>query len=422
MTLPSSRSPALLLLASWCAALTLVTGVCAFAHAGDRSAPLRSSATLVARADEPAKAEPASTEPAPTEPEPASPSPSKPYAPVPHGKAPAPSGPVIPDDMPIVFDTYAAQVGDVPDDGPVTYAFKFTNTSDKVVEVELISYCHHCSKPEITPPIVRPGQSGAVIVDIETRGKVGEVQATVSVGTTNRPGKVIPLVASANVVPVVRFDPPRLGMPEVRIGAAAEARGKLVLRGSTIEVKELRCTNTQFVAALDDPKVINDGGHERTEYTLTLQLLPGASAGRHSGELYVLTSHSPQPTALPFFADVMPSFKVDPLDVGRGSVSPGADIKRGFSVLATDAGTVSIESIALAYSRKSANFSADRPFEGIGDLHLTTSRQAEGHKVRVDMSFRAPMGFGEYQVDAKFQGPAGPGDVLVVPIIFSVTP
>ncbi len=324
--------------------------------------------------------------------------------------------------MPIVFDAYVATVGEVPDDGPVTYAFKFTNTSDKVVEVQLLSYCHHCAKPEITPPIVRPGQSGVVIVDIETRGKIGEVQASVTVGTTNRPGKVIPLVVSANVTPVVRFDPPRLGMPDVRIGAAAETKGKLVLRGSTIEVKELRCTNPQFVAALDDPKVINENGNERTEYTLTLQMLPGAPAGRQSGELYVLTSHSPQPTALPFFADVMPSFKSDPLDVGRGSIGPGGDVKRGFSVLANDAGKVVIESISLEYARKNANFSPDRPFDGIGDLHITTSRQGDGHKVRVDLSFRAPMEPGEYQVDAKFQGPAGPGDVLTVPIFFSVVP
>jgi hypothetical protein len=121
---------------------------------------------------------------------------------------------------------------------------------------------------------------------------------------------------------------------------------------------------------------------------------------------------------------VLPTLKVDPPDVGRGSVSIGQDVKRSFAILSRDAEPVAIESLTLGYVGPEGPGGAHggRSNVALAGVQLTTTTEAEGHKVGVELSFRAPMAPGRYQVQVRLCGQRGPDDVLVVPIHFEVTP
>ena len=360
-----------------------------------------------AHVDDPKPAATPSPEPAPAE------------APA-QREVPGFEAPPIPDGLPIIFDQYHIDLGEVDDAGEVTVGFRFTNTSDKPVKVELLNYCHQCATPEIQPSVVAAGQSGAVIVDMGVHGKNGEIRVAVTVGVAGYPDKPVSLFASAKVVPSVRVSPARIGLGEVKVGTTASEKVKLIIAAPGVTLGDVFTDNTLFTLTTEDEKKVLVNGVERTETPVVVSLLPGAPAGRHEANFTFTTSDPQRIANLNVVAEVMPSLKVEPADVGRGEISPGDLVKRQFNILSRSGDTVRIEGFSLAYGQSQSDPRLPG-VRGVRDLSVNMQTQAEGHIVHIELSFVAPDVPGQYRVDARFTGAAAPGDDLVVPIYFAVS-
>lgn len=331
--------------------------------------------------------------------------------------------PAPPADMPIVFDKYQADLGEIGDDQDVTYAFRFTNTSQRVVTVEALNYCHHCGAPEITPSTVRPGESGAVIIDLRVAGRSGDVQAIVTIGVSGLQGKEIVLGLLAKIAPKVRVEPHRQGFGEVRIGAGGTADVRLIARAKDVSIVNARIENPYFTITPGVGRSETIKGLEHTIVPVQIGLSPHAPAGWQRAEIVLETSIGTS-VSLEVTADVLPSLRVDPPDVGRGTVALGQQVKRMFAISDRDGEKLVIDSFSLAYVGRSQMESGRGGFtvNGLADVHLKMVPAADGHKAEVELAFAAPMNPGRYQVQAKFVGKGGPSDELIVPIFFEVSP
>jgi hypothetical protein len=258
-------------------------------------------------------------------------------------------------------------------------------------------------------------------MDLQLAGRTGAAQVTATVGVAGYKNKEINLLLRANVLPRVRTEPRRHGFGEVRAGAGGRADVVLIARAANVTLTEVECDSPYFLAKPGRPTTTNTNGREETRIPVQLELLPSAPVGWQSGKVRFVTSIGDS-VETDVSADVQGSLKVEPPDVGRGTISVGQETSRTFALLSRDGELVEINGVSLVLAEKLNRTIDGIPYVGIADSRVKLTSQAEGHKVAVEVVFKAPAAPGAYQVQARFTGKGGPDDVLVVPIYFDVEP
>ena len=99
------------------------------------------------------------------------------------------------------YKTTAHDFGKIQEvDGPVSYTFEFTNTSDTPFLIEFISVSCGCTTPEYSKEPVLPGKSGTIKVTYDPAGRPGVFNTPVIVTSNNRRDQVR-LTLQGEVIP-----------------------------------------------------------------------------------------------------------------------------------------------------------------------------------------------------------------------------
>lgn len=326
---------------------------------------------------------------------------------------------VQPVDFPLIFDSPTVDLGEVSDAADISHAFTFLNSSDRSVRVELRNYCHHCEQPEITPSLVGPGRSGVVIIDIKTAGKSGPVRGGATIGVQGLAEPTIELLVTATVVPDATFEPPMVQMGETAIGGSLTAEAALIVRTPGAVIRTLQSVNPGFIVEAREPEEHTIGSTKGTRIPIRIRTAPGLPAGFHVGELRLETSAG-QTVSLPMNAQVLPSLKSNPPEVGLGTSFGGDEFKATFAVTARDAGPLRITSIALSDPPAQTQGLVSEPLSRLREISWAMTFDEEQQLARIHLTGRMPLSRGGYEFLLNVQGPKGPGDVLSIPVRFRI--
>lgn len=335
--------------------------------------------------------------------------------------APAEADQPHPDEFPLIFDMPEIDLGEVSDAADVSHAFSFVNAGTRTVRVELRNFCHHCEEPQIMPSLVNPGQSGVVIVDIKTTGKVGIVRGSATVGVQGMTIPTIDLQVTATVVPDASFDPPMLQIGEVELGKSASGSTSLIVRtpGATIASSEV--SSDDFSLELGQPAEfkLGDSGQIGTRIPVKVVAKPSLQPGYHVGEIRLRTAGG-QTISLPVNVQVLPSLKATPADAGLGRLTGGQEFSTTITVASRDGMPVRLVSAGFGEPQVYTQGAVPEPMTKLNDLKMSVLVEEPYQVAKVTVSGYAPMSAGGYEFVLYLRGRQGPSDLLEVPIRFRV--
>lgn len=319
-------------------------------------------------------------------------------------------------DMPVTFDRYVVDLGEIDDDLEPSYAFRFTNTTDKVVELNLLNYCRQCTKPEIQPGRVRPGATGVVILHLETRGKAGPVRNIATIGTDGSFARA-ELVLRATVRKRVGLDQEAWHFGDVRTGSSPSTQVHIVGRGESVTATAIESETQNFIMELAGSKVETVEGREHTILTFNLSVAPTASLGPQRDTMRITTDKGV--FTLPVSATILGSLRADPPAVDVSKVYAFTPVTGEFVVHHRDGDALQIKSISVSDPEIPLRRGVTHVIESLDGVTITTTRESDGRKLRVKLETIAPEHDGLYEMHIRLQG-ITPDQFVDVPFRFLV--
>ena len=91
----------------------------------------------------------------------------------------------------ITFDTTAHDYGTLIEGEIVSYTFKFSNTGDGPLVIRSAAASCGCTIPNYSKKPTPPGGKGKIVVEFDTRGKIGNNHKTISIRSNSDPSVTI---------------------------------------------------------------------------------------------------------------------------------------------------------------------------------------------------------------------------------------
>ena len=252
------------------------------------------------------------------------------------------------------FKTTTHNVGRVFDHEPQVFKFEFTNTGEEDLVIERVQSSCGCTAGELEKKVYAPGESGAIEVTFNPKGKKGDQRRQLTIYSNDSSGKEIILTVTGHVTQLVAIDPAILSMGSVRKGASATkfitVTGRTedfnVTRATAgnLEAFSTRIVGVEPIAELDAKG--EETGETLRRVTLEVTLKAGAKVGRVDDRLTIRTNDPRRPiVTAQVIATVMGDLAVTPPRISIGRPELGETFEREFTVASRSGEAFEIEQV-----------------------------------------------------------------------------
>lgn len=220
-----------------------------------------------------------------------------------------------------LFEQQSHDFGAVPRGPLLTHYYRLTNKSNQPLHIAGVRVSCGCVSANALQQDLAPGQSTAILAQMDSRRFIGAKQVTIFV-TFDRPQwEEVRLSISAFGRDDLGLESDGIAFGTVTKGATSTAKTNITLRQPNWAITGATSDSGFVVPTV---KEIRRNGYETT-YELTAALRPGLPAGKWTTEITVATNSPASPTIrLPATVEVTPTLVVSPGEIQLGAVSVGS--------------------------------------------------------------------------------------------------
>ena len=229
-----------------------------------------------------------------------------------------------------MFAVQAHDFGTVARGAKAEFDFVVTNIYGEDIHLASVRSSCGCTTPQITQPLLRPDERGAVRATFNTDRFTGKRGATLTL-TIDRPYPAeVQLRIDGYIRTDVMFTPGSVQLGAVEQGTPVLQKVALNFSGrSDWQAVEVRSANPHLKATLTETGRV----YGQVNYELAVQLDKNAPAGYIKDQLVVVTN-DPQGVQIPLAVEgrVVASLTVNPTTLFLGVVQPGQKVIKQFVV------------------------------------------------------------------------------------------
>lgn len=278
------------------------------------------------------------------------------------------------------FERTIIDLGPVSDETPIRQPFKFVYAGLRKTALR-IEHCHFCPAPETDRPSYEPGQSGFVVLELDTMGKHGDIQTTADVSVPGEPDSHVQLQVKASVHPRYMVRPEFLTLRGVLHTDGADAAVVFVGRKPGFEVTSVNTESPWVEAELMPGRELEDLGDACRAYDVKVRLKPGLPLGDFKAVVKATTNDPDRPMmGTTIDAEVVGDLTTDLDHVSVGWLTPGQNYAASFVVSTRSSRPLFYGSVRLEA----------RPDRGMGPVALDVEPGDELGTLRVRVFGVAP--------------------------------
>lgn len=238
------------------------------------------------------------------------------------------------------FKKTTHDVGQVFDHESQEFKFEFTNTGEEDLIIERVQSSCGCTASELEKKVYAPGESGAIDVVFNPKGKKGDQRRQLTV-YSNANGREAVLLVTGSVTQLVAIDPGILSMGSVAKGQSATKFITVTGRTEDFEVTRATAGNLEVfatrVVGVEPIAELDANGSETgvtlRRATIEVTLKEGAKVGRVDDRLTIRTNDARRPiVTAQVIATVMGDLAVTPPRISIGRPELGETFEREFTI------------------------------------------------------------------------------------------
>ena len=225
-----------------------------------------------------------------------------------------------------LFDDQSRDFGSVPRGQTLSYPFRFTNKTNQTVHIAGVRVSCGCVSVSAAKSELAPGQSTAIIAQMDTSRFLGTRTVTIFVQFDRPRWEEVRLTVRANSRDDVMITPEAFAFGQVKHGASPAATLDVSFLGaSQWQILESRCDSNYVQTSLQEIK--RDGGEVR--YQLTARLRPDTPVGKWFSDVWLKTNSPSSPRVrVPLTVEIESALSLSPANVTLGQVKAGEEAKQ----------------------------------------------------------------------------------------------
>jgi Protein of unknown function (DUF1573) len=223
-----------------------------------------------------------------------------------------------------MFEELARDFGSVPRGPMLTHQYRLTNNTGQTVRITSVRVSCGCTSATALQGVLAPGQSTAVLAQMDTTRFIGPKTVTIYVQFDQPQFAEVNLSISANSRTDIVVTPDTIAFGPVSRGSSAARQTTVTFTGGTQLVNVGAESNYVQLTA----KGTRGNGYEAT-YEITATLRPDTPVGKWYTDVWLNTNNPATPRIrVPLTVDVEPALNLSPAQVAMGSVTVGDQAER----------------------------------------------------------------------------------------------
>jgi hypothetical protein len=223
-----------------------------------------------------------------------------------------------------MFEDLAHDFGSVPRGPMVTHQYRLTNNTGQTVRITSVRVSCGCTSATALQGTLAPGQSSAVLAQMDTTRFIGPKTVTIYVQFDQPRWEEVRLSITSNSRTDVVVTPDALAFGPVSRGTSAARQTSVTFSGGTQLVSVGADSNYVQLAA----KGTRGNGGDVT-YEVTANLRPDTPVGKWYTDVWLNTNNPAAPRIrVPLTVDVEPALNLSPATAAFGSVTMGGESER----------------------------------------------------------------------------------------------
>jgi hypothetical protein len=230
--------------------------------------------------------------------------------------------PVLADSWPdAMFDEHAKDFGAVPHGSLLSHPFRITNTTRSTVHISGASVSCGCVTPTVLRDTLAPGQSTAVLAQMDSGRFFGFRRVDVYVRFDQPSWGEVHLSVQANSRDDLYFSPQSIELGKVEQGSAPSASVNVTLFGEQSKITGVQPESNYLETNLKEVR----GQNGEVSYRLTAGIRNDTPAGRWYSEIWLKTNNASLPRIrIPVNVEVIAPLRASATTVQLGDIKPGA--------------------------------------------------------------------------------------------------
>ncbi len=226
-----------------------------------------------------------------------------------------------------MFDELSRDFGSVPRGQILQHLFGVTNNTGAPVHISNVRVsCGLCTSAKALQSYLAPGQSTAILVQLDTRRFHNTKNVTVFVQFDQPRFEEVRLWVQANSRDDVSFTPDNIAFGRVKRGSAPESSVTVTfLDGGQTQITEVKSESNYVQPQLKEGR--RDTGE--VSYELTAKIRPDTPAGKWYTDVWLMTNNPGVPRLrVPITVEVEAALSVSPNTITLGQVKAGTESDR----------------------------------------------------------------------------------------------
>jgi hypothetical protein len=225
-----------------------------------------------------------------------------------------------------MFEGLSRDFGTVPRGPQLTHPFRLTNTTGTPVTIGSVRVSCGCVTARALRTELAPGQSTAILAEMDTRRFQGDKTVTIYVQFTAPVLEEVRLVIQANGRDDVTVSPEALALGQIRKGASPSATVTVTLAGSD----EWRVTGVSADSNYVRPRLKRLAGNPgEVNYQLTATVRSDTPVGKWFTDVWLQTNNPATPRVrVPLTVEIQAALSLSPSAVILGQVKAGEETER----------------------------------------------------------------------------------------------
>ncbi len=226
------------------------------------------------------------------------------------------AGPTHPASSPLKFELTSHDFGKIPDSKPVSYDFKFKNTSDKVVNIVNATGSCGCTVPTFEKQH-QPGGEGKITATFNPAGRNGREVKTVTVYLDDPATPTLQLQIIADVQKRIIVEPMQVYMGEVNFKTSRDQTVTLTGRAENFDVTTAEVQGSGFKLTPVSKDKVEVSGEQLNRVTYKVTIDDTLPINRVQANAVFTTNDPLSPTVnVSLIADVVGQLRLSPPQIG----------------------------------------------------------------------------------------------------------
>jgi len=225
-----------------------------------------------------------------------------------------------------MFEDLSKDFGSVPRGPMLNYPFHLTNSTRSTVHITSVRVSCGCTSATALRDTLAPGQSTAVVAQMDTRRFSGPKAVTIFVQFDQPAWEEVRLWVQANSRDDVSISPEALAFGHIRRGSSPKNAVSISLLGDpNWQIQSAKSESNYVLTGLSAPKQSDSG----VEYELTAQIRPDTPVGRWYTDIWLSTNNPATPKVrVPLNVEVEAALSMTPNGVVLGQIKSGGQAER----------------------------------------------------------------------------------------------